>query len=233
MQFRNINYSLWNRIIGIMNPSSSEKIRNTQANYDHLSRWYDWLEGWGEKRICDQTLNLLNPGRNERILEIGSGTGANLIRLNTLSTGLSLIGADLSLEMCRQAMKKLNRIKINHIVFSNVNATNLPFPANTFDAILMMFTLEILPNETMLSALQDCRKVLKKKGRICVACMADEKTRSPMMSLYRWSMRVFPRVVDCRPIKANEMIQSVGFTIEIIQHHSLWGLPVTIVLAKN
>jgi demethylmenaquinone methyltransferase/2-methoxy-6-polyprenyl-1,4-benzoquinol methylase len=53
------------------------------------------------------------------------------------------------------------------------------------------------------------------------------------MGMYRWSLRAFPEIIDCRPIRLKQVIKSAGFFIEREELFSLWSLPVEIVLARK
>jgi demethylmenaquinone methyltransferase/2-methoxy-6-polyprenyl-1,4-benzoquinol methylase len=123
-----------------------DKFLLIQKNYDRLSHWYDWLEGWGERGISSAALQLLNIQPNERVLEIGSGTGSNLIKILSMKSPSGLVGLDLSLDMCREAFKKIHHLTpILKPDLVNGNAITLPFESNTFDVLFMLFSFEIIP----------------------------------------------------------------------------------------
>ena len=205
----------------------------TQNNYDRLSRWYDLIEGWGEKSICIDAIRLINIQSGEKILEVGSGTGTNLLRISNIVKNCEIVGLDLSYKMCQQAKIKTKRIKNSPADVVNGNAIHLPFPNHHFDVLFLLFTLEIIPNPYISSALSECKRVLKPNGRICVGAMSSEKMNHLMMRLYLWSIHLFPEVVDCRPIDLESIMKDVGFEPSVNQFHSLWGLPVRILLANK
>lgn len=79
-----------------------------QAAYDRLSRWYDLLANWGEARLRDLGLEMLDAQDGENILETGFGTGHGLVAL-ARSVGRSgqVAGIDLSPGMVRMARARL------------------------------------------------------------------------------------------------------------------------------
>jgi ubiquinone/menaquinone biosynthesis C-methylase UbiE len=209
------------------------KFNQTQSNYDRISRWYDHFEGWGERSICIEANKLMNIQSGEKILEVGSGTGANLLRIaNTVNT-CEIVGLDLSNKMCQQAKIKTRKIKDYPLDIVNGNAIHLPFPKNHFDVLYMLFTLEIIPIEYISFALRECRRVLKPNGRICVGAMSAEKTNHLMMRLYLALIHHFPEVVDCRPIDLETIMQNIGFKPLVNQIQLLLGLPVRILIANK
>jgi len=205
----------------------------TQKNYDCLSRWYDLIEGWGENSICVDAIRLINIQSGDKILEVGSGTGANLLRISNIVKNCEIVGLDLSYKMCQQEKIKTKRIMDSSVNVVNGNAIHLPFPNNHFDVLYMLFTLEIIPDLLISNALSECKRILKPNGRLCVAAMSYEKINRLMMRLYLWSICHFPEVVDCQPINLDSIFKNAGFEPSVNQFHSLWGLPVRILLAKN
>jgi ubiquinone/menaquinone biosynthesis C-methylase UbiE len=209
------------------------RFKQIQKNYDRMSRWYDLIEGWGEKSICDHAIRMINIQPGEKILEIGSGTGRSLSRILQTVEDCEITGMDLSFKMCRQAIKKVNRKNDSLLGIANGNAIQLPYPKSHFDALFMLFTFEIIPENYFPLVLNECRRVLKPKGRLCVGAMSSEKMDHLMMRLYLWSTIHFPQIVDCRPIDLNSIFEKAWLEPSVNQFQSLWGLPVRILLAKK
>ena len=210
-----------------------EHFKSTQHNYDLWSRIYDLVEGWGEAGLCQKALDFLEIKNTERILEIGSGTGSSLVKIGLANPQGMQVGLDLSFEMCLQAKSKWTRNSRDIAPgLINANAIYLPFQNKSFDAVLILFALEIIPAEFTQQALSECRRILFERGKLCVASMADASTLSPLMGMYRWSLRAFPEIIDCRPIQLKQVIKSADFFIERAELFSLWSLPVEIVLAR-
>ncbi len=204
-----------------------------KKNYDRLSCWYDLIEGWGEKSICDCAIRLINIQPGEKALEIGSGTGSSLLRVSQSVNECKIVGLDLSYKMCRQARMKAKGKNDSLLGITNANAIQLPYPKNHFDALLLLFTFEIIPKKYFPLVLNECKRVLKPNGRLCIGSMSAEKMDHLMMQLYLWSTIHFPQIVDCRPIDLKSILKIAGFETSINQFQSLWGLPVRILLANK
>ena len=205
----------------------SKSFKHIQRNYDLLSSFYDLLSGQAESEIFHRVIDLLRSRKFESLLDIGCGTGKGLAEFEKEYSGkTSLMGIDLSLKMCQKAIKKNKRI-------ANANALNLPIKASTFDAIIFSFSLEIIPEKFINLALDECVRVLKPRGIVCITCMAEVPDKNFISVLYLWAHKKFPKVIDCQPISALHFLDKNRFMIfkEEISH--LYGLPVEIIMAEK
>jgi demethylmenaquinone methyltransferase/2-methoxy-6-polyprenyl-1,4-benzoquinol methylase len=50
--------------------------------------------------------------------------------------------------------------------------------------------------------------------------------------VYKWLHRHFPHFIDCQPIPVAELLEEGGFRIEARDELSIWGLPVSAVVAR-
>lgn len=100
-------------------------------------------------------IELLAPKQNEKILDLGCGTGDLAKKLFDL--GVNVVGVDKSLNMIHQAKEKYPEI-----TFIENDATNLEF-VNEFDAVFSNATMHwVNPPK---KALQSIHQSLKKDGR--------------------------------------------------------------------
>jgi S-adenosylmethionine-diacylgycerolhomoserine-N-methlytransferase len=104
---------------------------------------------FGRNRLMSQIGQRLNPAS---ILEIGCGTGVNLVKLNQLFPDSKITGLDLSQEMLNVAQEKITQI-------SNITLVNDMFDQHTFlpkfDLILCSYTTSTVPNLSLfLSAIE-------------------------------------------------------------------------------
>ncbi|MCB8946044.1 MAG: methyltransferase domain-containing protein [Ardenticatenaceae bacterium] len=206
----------------------------TQANYDKLSGWYDWLAGAGEVKAQRAALKLLQPQPGERLLEIGFGTGGNLVALaQAMQPGGRVWGVDVSGGMCRVARGKIGAAGVSNVCLCQGDALTLPFGAHSFEAIFMSFALELLPAAEMPLVLRQCGRVLGENGRICLTAMSQTSQPTIMSKLYQWGHRQWPATIDCQPIDVPRVVAQAGFQVVHEQYLSMWGLPVAIVLGRR
>jgi ubiquinone/menaquinone biosynthesis C-methylase UbiE len=209
-------------------PRSKEAAR---ASYNRLSQWYDMIAGGSERKFSKNGLDLLSASAGETVLEVGCGTGHSLLALSQqVGPAGRVYGLDLSDGMLGQARSRLNRSRMGQwTTLQYGDAAHLPFPAESFDALFMSFTLELFDTPELPMVLEECRRVLKQDGRISVVALAKKKKLA--VSLYEWFHMRLPDYVDCRPIYVREIIVEAGFRIMDAIELVMWGLPVDIVLA--
>ncbi len=200
-----------------------------RQSYDKMSRWYDLFTS-SEKKFTELGLATLDIQPNETILEIGFGTGHALLTL--VREENTIYGIDLSLKMCTHAHSKLQRANLDkHIHLQNGDATHLPYPNEVFDAVFISFTLELFDTPEIPLVLHEIKRTLKKGGRTVVVSLL--KTPRQSVRIYEWFHQKMPMLIDCRPIRAQESLESADFqTMENITK-TMWRLPVSIISAKK
>ena len=113
----------------------------------------------------EQFLRAMNPQPGERVLDIGSGPGflALSIAKETGSTGV-VRGIDVSEPMIDMARKHCAHLAWTE--FSQADATNLPFPDDSFDAAISTQVLEYVRDVDR--ALAEMYRVVRPAGRVVI-----------------------------------------------------------------
>lgn len=205
-----------------------------KASYDRLSRWYDKLVGWSEKKARKIGLTKLGANDGERILEIGFGTG-HCMQALTQSVGQSgkVYGIDISEGMLRITQQRLTDAGLaDRAELRCGDATQLPFDSNSIDAVFMSFTLELFDTPEIPLVLQECKRVLRQGGRACVVALS-KKRETWVTKAYEWLHRKLPNYADCRPIFVQKALEAAGFHISDVTDMPWWGFLCEIVLAKK
>jgi ubiquinone/menaquinone biosynthesis C-methylase UbiE len=209
--------------------------REARDSYDRLSRWYDLLAGRSERKHAEAGLGMLAAREGESILEVGSGTGHGLVSLaRSVGEAGKVVGADVSRGMMREARRKVGGAGVPPCVkLCCADGEKLPFRETSFDGVFMSFTLELFDTPDIPAVLDECFRVLRPGGRICVVTMAGTEKPGVMVRLYMWFHEKLPALADCRPILAEEAMRKAGFRVRDVASASMWGLPVGIVLAEK
>ncbi len=103
----------------------------------------------------------------ERILDVGTGTGALLEKLHSLYPAARLTGVDIALNMCLQTMQKLGTI----CQAVNGDAEHLPFRTGVFDLVVSASALQWVGD--LSAALHEICRVVRPGGGISLAFFCE------------------------------------------------------------
>jgi len=145
------------------------------SNMDRYYRWhapvYDftrWFFLFGRKRLIRQVMRDYRPSA---ILEIGCGTGFNLLNIGSSCPGTNLTGMDASVAMLHQCRRKLDRAGIRATLLHRLyDETHLPDPKP--DLILFSYSLSMI-NPGWKQALDQAFRDLPTGGVIAVVDFHD------------------------------------------------------------
>jgi len=217
---------------------ASQDVEAARKFYTRISRVYDAIADSSEHVARDLGLELLAAQHDERILEIGSGTGAAIIQLaRAVGVRGHVVGIDLSEGMHDVADERLASSGLSTIADLRV-ACIPPIPAGdrSFDAAFMAFTLELFPDEVITTVLQEIRRILRPGGRLVVVGMNEEDAAGrPGLAerTYWWLHRHFPHIIDCRPINVVRVLREAGLTVTRIETVEICGLPVCVCVSQS
>jgi len=100
------------------------------------------------------------------------------------------------------------------------------------DAVFMSFTLELFDTPEIPKVLSECKRVLKKAGRIVVVGMSKEGKHEPLIGVFEWAHKHFPNYIDCRPIYVRQALEKADFQILKALKKHMW-IPVEIILGAK
>ena len=148
----------------------------TKAFYNKISHVYDLLSERSEAPMRKAGMGLLKAKPGESILEIGFGTGHNLVSLGkAVGPKGKVFGLDLSDKMAR--LTKENLAKAGLLERARIrcgDAAQLPYTTGSMDGVFMSFTLELFDTPEIPKVLSECKRVLRSGGRIVVVGMSKE-----------------------------------------------------------
>jgi demethylmenaquinone methyltransferase/2-methoxy-6-polyprenyl-1,4-benzoquinol methylase len=174
---------------------------------------------------------LLRPKPGETLLEIGFATGHSLVSLaKAVGPKGRVFGLDLSDKMARIA--KENLAKAGLLERARIrcgDAAQLPYPAGSMDGVFMSFTLELFDTPEIPRVLSECKRVLRPGGRIVVVGMSKEGPKDPLVNVFEWTHKHFPKFLDCRPIYVRRALEKAGFSVRKALTKQMW-IPVEIIL---
>jgi len=137
--------------------NKSDKIKN---RYNRISKVYDIFEKPMESMAMGKwRVELFEKLEGEKILEVGVGTGKNLIYY---SENLDVTGIDFSKNMLQKARDKIKDKK--NIELIEMDAQNMKFADNTFDTVITSCVFCSVPDP--IEGLKEIRRVCKNNGKI-------------------------------------------------------------------
>ena len=207
----------------------------TRMAYNRMSGVYSLLSAVFEKKHREAGLQKLAVQSGETVLEIGFGTGRAIVSMASAAGDKGKVyGIDVSDAMLRKAGRRVRKAGLaKGVVLQRGDAAQLSFKENFFDAIFMSFTLELFDATEIAIVLQECKRVLKNDGRLCVVALSKKDKDTFMVRLYERVHRMFPRYVDCRPIYVRQSLEESGFRAAEATEMPMWGLPLSIILARK
>ena len=204
----------------------------TRHYYNKIAKVYDLLSEEAEKPMREAGLKKLAARPGERILEVGFGTGHYLVEIaKSVGPNSKALGIDISDQMLKHAQDVLAKDGLADCAELRCgDAEQLPYEANSLDAIFFSFTLELFDTPEIPKVLAECKRVLRPGGRLVVVAVSREGKPGVMLNLYEWTHKHFPNLMDCRPIYVRRALEAADFTIKEADVESMW-VPVEIVLA--
>ena len=146
----------------MMNKSETMDLHDTIRTYRLFSGSYDIVFGPVFHPGRKEAVRIANDRPAQRILEVGVGTGLSLPHFRTDSR---VTGIDVSEEMLARARRRAERL--THVEGLHVmDAENLEFLDNSFDAVLALYVASVVPNPARFAA--EMRRVCIPGGTIVV-----------------------------------------------------------------
>lgn len=132
--------------------------------YEDYDSWYDTQAG----AFVDQVettcaFDLLQPASNDRVLDIGCGTGNFSLKLARMNCQVS--GVDIAEKMLMQAQEKAQKEQLE-IDFYHLDAKKLPFLDASFDKVISMAAFEFIEKPKIV--FDEMMRVLRPGGTMVI-----------------------------------------------------------------
>jgi ubiquinone/menaquinone biosynthesis C-methylase UbiE len=170
--------------------------RSLRVDYDAIAPLYD--EQPYRAKTVDPELTAFIGQHTPAVLDIGCGTGSQLVANRTATPGARLVGVDRSLGMLQQA-----RAKAADIFWVLADAASLPFDGSDFDFISCQLAFHHLGDKV--GALRAAFRVLRPGGRFVLRDLCPQQSSDWLYYEY------FPeaQIVDLKDFWPPEVIVAV------------------------
>jgi phosphatidylethanolamine/phosphatidyl-N-methylethanolamine N-methyltransferase len=151
-------------VLSMTKKSETMDLHDTIRTYRLFSGSYDIVFGPVFHPGRKDAVRIANDRLGQRILEVGVGTGLSLPHFRPDSR---VTGIDVSEEMLAKARRRAQRRRLAHVEGLHVmDAENLDFPDNSFDAVLALYVASVVPNPARFAS--EMRRVCIPGGTIVV-----------------------------------------------------------------
>ena len=149
-------------------------------------RWFDRRAGSYESGVTSrwrdpvqrESLEALQLGADDRLLDVGCGTGA--ASRSAASVAASVVGIDLSPEMIRQAQRLAGGFANVH--FEIADSEHLPFEDGAFTAVLCSNSFHHYPDPAR--AVLEMTRVLAPGGRIVIGDACSDRAAARVADMF-------------------------------------------------
>ncbi|MGO1468581.1 MAG: class I SAM-dependent methyltransferase [Tissierella sp.] len=203
---------------------NSEKIKK---RYNRVSRVYDFLEKPMEMMTSDKWRDrLIEEIEGQKVLEVGVGTGKNL--LNYPDT-LDITGIDFSENMLEKAKEKIGHKE--NIKLIEMDAQKMDFEDNTFDTVLTSCVFCSVPDPV--EGFKEVRRVCKEDGKIVMLehMRSNKKVIGKFMDIVNFiPLNIWGANINRKTIKN---LKKAGFKEEDIKAEKVWSDIVKFIVIRN
>lgn len=160
----------------------------TKDPYRKSAAHYDWFVGPVTNALRHMGVNMYPPKPGTKVLEVGCGTGSNLMLYHR--AGCSIYGIDRSPSMLEIARAKLGE----DVDLQLGDASNMRYQDNFFDVVMAMFALHEMPSEVRPLVMKEMIRVTKREGRVLIIDFHPGPIRFPMGWIYKAVILFIERV---------------------------------------
>lgn len=161
-----------------------DRIYRRQRHIYDLTRKYYLLDR-------DRLIAELDPSANDRVLEIGCGTGRNLVACARRYGDAKLFGVDISTAMLTSAAMAVSRAgHAGRVRLAQCDAATTDprraFRVDGFERIFFSYTLSMIPDHS--AAIEAAIAALRPGGRLHIVDFGDQRGLPPAFRwlLFRW-----------------------------------------------
>ncbi len=135
--------------------------------FKSLTPMYDFLirTTMRENKFRDQFIDSLNLRGDEKVLDIGCGTGSLLILMKERFPKIEATGIDGDSTILKKARAK-SQAKGLSITFQSAFSTELPYENEQFDIVVSSLMFHHLTRSQKLASFEEADRVLKKNGSV-------------------------------------------------------------------
>jgi ubiquinone/menaquinone biosynthesis C-methylase UbiE len=179
----------------------------------HKSHWFTNPPRKYEERNRD-TLRVVAPRPQDRVLELGSARGDVTFFLARYAK--EVVGLDASDDALGLAERARAAQRIANVSFEKGDVADLSmFGDGSFDAVAAIDLVEHIDDQTLAAMLRECRRVLKKDGRLGLYT-PDRAHYVERLKAHDFLLKQFPQHIAVRRADAyRRFLADAGFRLDL------------------
>jgi len=163
----------------------------TRHVYDRLAAVYPLSTMFFHSRAHRCALDASGIQDGMRVLEVATGSGEMFRRIVGANPSGDTIGVDLSPNMALRTQRRARRdFPGTRAHCQAVDARQMPFRSETFDAVVCCYLLELLSAEDIRRTVREFHRVLRRPGRLALVLIGENT--AAFNRLYRLAGSVAP-----------------------------------------
>ena len=163
-------------------------------SYKRVSGFYDLTFGQVFKPGQRALIEKMNCSENDRVLEIGIGTGSSF---EYYPKKTNVVGIDISPDMLDIAKKKIKKNNIPNKSISLMDGEALSFPDNSFNKVVAMYVISVTQNPEKL--IKEMKRVCKSNGDIYIVNHFSSEKDNPLIKLFEKSLMPVSKLLGWKP----------------------------------
>jgi ubiquinone/menaquinone biosynthesis C-methylase UbiE len=200
--------------------------------YSRIAPVYELWARLTESRPRRRVLELAEIRNGEDLLEVATGTGAQLVELARRNPSGRSVGVELSEGMLRQTRRRLAEAGLGQVELIAASALELPLDDDAFDLVVNGYMLDLLPRDDIARALAEYHRVLRPGGRLMLSNMT--KGERPLHRVWDGLYaRGINLTANCRGVLAAPVLAKLGFTEIRREYMAQLTFPTEIVTARK
>jgi len=202
------------------------------AIYNRLAPVYEIWARLTESRARRRVLELASPGPAEDVLEVATGTGAQLVELARRNPRGRTVGVEIAEGMLAKTRGRLADRGLADVEVLRADVRELPFAEASFDLIVNSYMLDLLPRAEIPRVLAKFQRLLRPGGRLVMSNMTlgERRLHRVWDALYA---RGIVLTANCRGVLTAPVLAELGFARIEREYSAQLGFPTEIVIARK
>ncbi len=185
-------------------------------SWSQLAALYRWQMAL-ERPALAAAVTLAAPHRDDRVLDLGTGTAGLLTQLTHAAEQPQIaIGVDNAAAMLTHAAQLPERWQLMH-----ADARHLPFADGSFDLITAAYLLHVVAPAQRAQILREARRVLSRRGRLVVVTPAEPRSLlgHVLYAPLQWSAcRSAGVLAGLCPLDPREDLERAAFIVRAVRY---------------